>query len=56
LLGRIANAGVLLSLIRRRTNVSTFEDALLDDDFHFGALVRHCGETELAGHYAGIAE
>jgi NAD(P)H-nitrite reductase large subunit len=39
LLGKIDNAGVLLSLIQRKADVSSFEDELLSDQFNFSKLV-----------------
>jgi nitrite reductase (NADH) large subunit len=45
LLGRIENAGVLLSLIQRRVNVSSFEDELLSDQFNYATLVGHGGQS-----------
>jgi NAD(P)H-nitrite reductase large subunit len=51
LLGKIANAGVLLSLIQRKIDVGGFEDELLGDRFDFGALLRHGGEAELSRYY-----
>ena len=44
LLGKIENAGVLLSLIRRRIDVSPFEEELLSDRFNFGKLLKYRGE------------
>lgn len=38
LLGRIDDAGVLLSLLQRKTDVSSFEDELLGDRFDFARL------------------
>jgi NAD(P)H-nitrite reductase large subunit len=51
LLGKIANAGVLLSLIQRKVDVGGFADELLGDRFDFGALLRHGGESELSRYY-----
>jgi NAD(P)H-nitrite reductase large subunit len=39
LLGKIDNAGVLLSLLQHKVDVSSFEDELLSDQFNFGKLV-----------------
>jgi NAD(P)H-nitrite reductase large subunit len=50
LIGRIDNAGVLLSLIRRQADVSAFEDELLDDQFDFGRLVGH-GDPSVIAQY-----
>ncbi len=49
LVGKIDNAGVLLSLIQRKIDVSAFEDELLSDRFNFGKLLGYCGE-ELQAH------
>ena len=48
LIGRIDNAGVLLSLIRRQADVTAFEDELLDDQFNFGRLVCHGDPSAIA--------
>jgi NAD(P)H-nitrite reductase large subunit len=50
LIGRIDNAGVLLSLLRRQADVSAFEDELLDDQFDFGRLVGH-GDPSVIAQY-----
>ena len=39
LLGKIDNAGVLLSLIRQKTDVSSFEDEILSDQFNYAKLI-----------------
>lgn len=46
LLGKIASAGVLLSLIQRRVDVSVFKDELLSDKFNYGTLVKYGLEKE----------
>ncbi|MDQ1351176.1 MAG: hypothetical protein QG657_1478 [Acidobacteriota bacterium] len=46
LLGKIASAGVLLSLIQRRVDVSVFKDELLSDKFNYGTLVKYGVEKE----------
>jgi NAD(P)H-nitrite reductase large subunit len=51
LVGKIENAGVLLSLIRRKIDVSPFEEELLGDRFNFGKLLKYRGEEELKAHY-----
>ena len=50
LMGKIENAGVLLSLIRRKIDVSAFEDELLGDRFNFGKVLKYCGEEELRNY------
>jgi nitrite reductase (NADH) large subunit len=47
LLGKIDNAGVLLSLIQKKVDVSPFEDELLGDRFNFGKLLKYRGEAEM---------
>jgi NAD(P)H-nitrite reductase large subunit len=47
LLGKIENAGVLLSLIQRKISVSAFDEELLSDRFNFGKLLSYCSEEEL---------
>lgn len=51
LVGKIANAGVLLSLIQSKRDVSQFEDELLNDQFNFGTLLKYGGESELERYY-----
>lgn len=41
LVGKTENAGVLLSLIRHRTDVSGFEEELLNDRFNFGKMLKY---------------
>jgi NAD(P)H-nitrite reductase large subunit len=53
LLGNIENAGVLLSLIQKKIDVSAFEEELLGDRFNFGALLRCRGEEEMKT-YSGM--
>jgi NAD(P)H-nitrite reductase large subunit len=47
LAGKIENAGVLLSLIQRKIDVSAFEEELLSDRFNFGKLLSYLSEEEL---------
>ncbi len=54
LLGNNSNAGVLLSLIQRKTDVSLFEEELLDDRFNFGKLLKYGGESEMDRYYKGM--
>jgi len=51
LLGRIENAGVLLSLIQRKIDVSQFIDELTDDRFNFGKILKYGGKAELNRYY-----
>ena len=51
LVGKIANAGVLLSLIKRKMNVSRFGDELLSDHFNFGKMLKYGGASELERYY-----
>jgi NAD(P)H-nitrite reductase large subunit len=51
LLGKIANAGVLLSLIQRKVDVSAFKDELLSDAFNYGTLLKYSAEKELGRYY-----
>lgn len=41
MVGKIANAGVLLSLIQRKVDVSPFEEELLSDHFNIGTLLKY---------------
>jgi NAD(P)H-nitrite reductase large subunit len=53
LMGEIANAGVLFSLLQNRVDVSPFLEQLLDDRFHFGQVIRHGGTPVLEKYYRG---
>jgi NAD(P)H-nitrite reductase large subunit len=53
LLGKIENAGVLLSLIQRKVDVSSFEEELLSDRFNFGKLLQYGGEAGMKT-YSGL--
>jgi NAD(P)H-nitrite reductase large subunit len=53
LVGEIANAGVLFSLIQNRVDVSPFMDELLSDSFNFGKVVQHGGPGVLEKYYRG---
>jgi NAD(P)H-nitrite reductase large subunit len=53
LVGKTSNAGVLLSLIQRKSDVSSFEDELLSDRFNFGTLLKYSGGAELETYYRG---
>ena len=44
LLGKIDSAGILLDLIQRKTNISAFENELLDDNFDFGKIIKYIGK------------
>jgi NAD(P)H-nitrite reductase large subunit len=43
LLGKIDSAGILLDLIQRKTDISGFEDELLNDNFNFGKIIKYLG-------------
>ena len=51
LIGKNDNAGVLLSLIQRKVDVSAFKDELLSDGFNYGTLVKYGSEKELGKYY-----
>jgi NAD(P)H-nitrite reductase large subunit len=51
LVGKIENAGVLLSLIQRKIDVSAFEEELLSDRFNFGSLLKYHIEPEMKIYY-----
>jgi NAD(P)H-nitrite reductase large subunit len=55
LVGKIENAGVLLSLIRRKIDVSSFEEELLSDRFNFGKVLKYCGEEEMQAYLGAPA-
>jgi nitrite reductase (NADH) large subunit len=44
LLGKIDSAGILLDLIQRKTDISGFEDELLNDNFNFGKVIKYMGK------------
>ena len=45
LVGKIANAGLLLSLIQKKKDVSAYEHELLSDQFNFARLIKYQGDT-----------
>jgi nitrite reductase (NADH) large subunit len=47
LVGKIENAGVLLSLIQERADVSPFEEELVSERFNVGKLLRHFEASSL---------
>lgn len=51
LLGKIENAGVLLSLIQQQVDVSSFGEELLEDDFSFGSMLKYSGEPAMERYY-----
>lgn len=51
LMGRNQNAGVLLSLLQRKMDVSAFKEELLSDYFNYGTILKYGGEAELKKHY-----
>jgi nitrite reductase (NADH) large subunit len=53
LVGEIANAGVLFSLIQNQIDVSPFKDELLGDRFNFGKIIRYGGAPALEKYYRG---
>jgi NAD(P)H-nitrite reductase large subunit len=55
LVGKIENAGVFLSLIQRRIDVSPFEEELLSERFQFGTLLRYRGESGLKEYFRDFA-
>ncbi len=53
LVGRIANAGVLFSLIQNKMDVSPFMDKLLSDRFRFGFVAGQGDKKVLEKYYRG---
>lgn len=47
LVNNVDNAGILLSLLSKKTNVSGFKGSLLKDNFNFGKIVNAGGAREL---------
>jgi nitrite reductase (NADH) large subunit len=47
LLGKIDSAGILLDLIQRKTDISGFEDELLNDNFNYGKIIKYIGREAL---------
>ena len=47
LVGKIANAGLLLSLIQKKKDVSAYEHELLSDQFNFAKLIHYEGDKVL---------
>jgi nitrite reductase (NADH) large subunit len=55
LVGEIANAGVLFSLIQNKIDVSSFKEDLLSDHFNFGKVVHHGSKSVLEKYYKGCS-
>jgi len=55
LVGEIANAGVLFSLIQNKIDVSAFKDDLLGANFNFGKVIRHGSKPVLERYYRGLS-
>lgn len=53
LVGQIANAGVLFSLIQNKMDVSPFMDQMLSDRFNFGRVAGQGGPEVLEKYYRG---
>jgi nitrite reductase (NADH) large subunit len=53
LVGEIANAGVLFSLIQNKIDVSSFRSELLSKHFNFGKVIRHGHRSVLEKYYRG---
>ncbi len=53
LMGQVANAGVLFSLIQNKMDVSPFMDQLLSDRFNFGSVAGQGGKSVLEKYYRG---
>ena len=51
LVGKIRNAGILLSLLQSQADVSSFENELLSDYFNYGTMLKYVGKTELERYY-----
>ncbi len=55
LVGEIANAGVLFSLIQNQIDISPFKHELLEDRFNFGKVIRHGSKSVLEKYYRGLS-
>jgi nitrite reductase (NADH) large subunit len=51
LVGKIGNAGLLLSLLQNQSDISSFKDELLSDFFNYGTLLKYMGRSELKKYY-----
>ena len=51
LVGKIGNAGLLLSLIQNQLDISSFESELLSDYFNYGTMLKCMGRFELEKYY-----
>jgi nitrite reductase (NADH) large subunit len=51
LVGKIENAGLLLSLLRNQVDVSPLGDELISDGFNYGALIKYIGKPEMEKYY-----
>lgn len=55
LVGKIDNAGMFLSLIQNKINISEIENELLSDQFNFGKLLKYYRKSALERYYNGMA-
>ncbi|MBC8204860.1 MAG: NAD(P)/FAD-dependent oxidoreductase [FCB group bacterium] len=54
LVNAVDNAGILLSLLSRKADISGYRDMLLSDNFSYGRILGHGGEAELQRYiYSG---
>ena len=51
LVGKVDNAGLLLSLLQDQIDVSAFESELLSDNFNYGTMLKYIGRPELEKYY-----
>lgn len=51
LIGKVDNAGLLLSLLQNQIDVSAFESELLSDNFSYGTMLKCIGRPELEKYY-----
>ncbi len=51
LVGKVSNAGLLLSLLQEQIDVSAFESVLLSDNFNYGTMLKCIGRPVLEKYY-----
>ena len=51
LVGKVENAGLLLSLLQNQIDISAFKGELLSDSFNYGTMLKCIGRPELEKYY-----
>ena len=51
LLGEIKNAGIILSLLQKQTDISSYQEELLSDQFNYGSLLKYEEKVKMNEYY-----